>query len=40
MLLAGLPAGVLADRYDSRTIVICTEAARAVVTGALTSSPA
>ena len=35
MLLAGLPAGVLADRYDSRTIVICTEAARAVVTGAV-----
>jgi predicted MFS family arabinose efflux permease len=32
MLLADLPAGVLADRYDSRTIVICTEAARAVVT--------
>ena len=35
MLLAGLPAGVLADRYDSRTIVICAEAARAVVTGAV-----
>ena len=32
MLLAGLPAGVLADRYDSRTIVICTEAGRAAVT--------
>ena len=32
MLAAGLPAGVLADRYDGRTIVIVTEAARAVVT--------
>ncbi len=32
MLVAGLPAGVLADRYDSRTIVIITEAARAAVT--------
>jgi predicted MFS family arabinose efflux permease len=32
MLTAGLPAGVLADRYDSRTIVIWTEAARATVT--------
>jgi len=32
MLAAGLPAGVLADRYDSRTIVIVTEAARAAVT--------
>ena len=32
MLAAGLPAGVLADRYDSRTIVIVTEAARAGVT--------
>jgi hypothetical protein len=35
MLLAGLPSGVLADRYDSRTIVIVTEAARAFVTGAV-----
>jgi Major Facilitator Superfamily len=35
MLLAGLPSGVLADRYDSRTIVIVTEAARALVTGAV-----
>jgi predicted MFS family arabinose efflux permease len=33
MLLAGLPSGVLADRYDSRMIVIGTEAARALVTG-------
>jgi len=33
MLAAGLPSGVLADRYDSRMIVICTEAARAAVTG-------
>jgi MFS family permease len=33
MLAAGLPSGVLADRYDSRLIVICTEAARAAVTG-------
>ena len=32
MLAAGLPAGSLADRYDSRTIVIATEAARAAVT--------
>ena len=32
MLVAGLPAGSLADRYDSRTIVIATEAARAAVT--------
>ncbi len=32
MLAAGLPAGVLADRYDGRTIVIVTEAARAAVT--------
>jgi len=32
MLAAGLPAGVLADRYDSRTIVIVAEAARAGVT--------
>jgi MFS family permease len=32
MLLAGLPAGVLADTCDSRTIVICTEAGRAAVT--------
>ncbi len=32
MLVAGLPAGSLADRYDTRTIVIATEAARAAVT--------
>jgi MFS family permease len=32
MLVAGLPAGSLADKYDSRTIVIATEAARAAVT--------
>ena len=32
MLLAGLPAGVLADRYHGRMIVILTEAARAAVT--------
>jgi predicted MFS family arabinose efflux permease len=32
MLVAGLPAGSLADTYDSRTIVIATEAARAAVT--------
>jgi MFS family permease len=32
MLLAGLPAGMLADRCDNRTIVICTEAGRAAVT--------
>jgi MFS family permease len=38
MLLAGLPAGVLADRYDSRTIVIWTESARAIVTGTVAVS--
>jgi MFS family permease len=32
MLLAGLPAGLLADRSDSRAIVIWTEAGRAAVT--------
>jgi len=32
MLVAGLPAGALADRYDSRAIVIVTEAARAAAT--------
>jgi MFS family permease len=32
MLVAGLPAGSLSDRYDRRTIVIVTEAARASVT--------
>ena len=35
MLAAGLPAGSLADRYDRRTIVIATEAARATVTAAV-----
>ena len=35
MLVAGLPAGALADRYDCRTIVIVTEAARAAVTAAV-----
>ena len=35
MLAAGLPAGVLADRYDGRTIVIVTEAARAAVTAVM-----
>jgi predicted MFS family arabinose efflux permease len=35
MLAAGLPAGVLSDRYDGRTIVIVTEAARAAVTAAV-----
>src|ERR1700733_14557137 len=35
MLLAGLPAGSLSDRYDLRTIVIVTEAARATVTAAV-----
>jgi MFS family permease len=38
MLAAGLPAGVLADRYDRRTIVICTEAARAIVTAAVAAA--
>jgi|HubBroStandDraft_2_1064218.scaffolds.fasta_scaffold01637_4 MFS family permease len=35
MLVAGLPAGLLSDRYDRRTIVIVTEAARAAVTAAV-----
>jgi MFS family permease len=35
MVVAGLPAGALADRYDSRTIVIVAEAARAAVTAAV-----
>jgi predicted MFS family arabinose efflux permease len=35
MLVAGLPAGALADRYDSRTIVIAAEAVRATVTAAV-----
>jgi predicted MFS family arabinose efflux permease len=35
MLLAGLPAGVLADRYDGRVIVIVTDAVRAAVTTAV-----
>jgi MFS family permease len=38
MLVAGLPAGVLADRYDCRTIVIVTEAARAVVTAVVATA--
>ena len=33
--MAGLPAGLLSDRYDRRTIVIVTEAARAAVTAAV-----
>ncbi len=38
MLLAGLPAGVLADRYDSRRIVITTEVIRAAVTAAVVAA--
>ncbi len=38
MLAAGLPAGALADRYDNRMIVICTEAVRAIVTGAVAAA--
>src|SRR5690348_3509284 len=38
MLLAGLPAGVLADRYDSRVIVIVTEAVRAAVTAVVVTA--
>ncbi len=38
MLLAGLPAGMLADRYDSRVIVIVTEAVRAAVTAAVVTA--
>src|SRR3984885_2085933 len=33
MLMEGLPSRMLADRYDTRKIVIVTEAARAAVTG-------
>ena len=33
MLISGLPAGQLADRYDRRTIVIAAESGRALVTG-------
>ncbi len=32
MLLAGLPGGALADRYDQRAIVVVTEACRAAIT--------
>lgn len=35
MLVAGLPAGSLADRHDNRAIVIVAEAARAAVTAAV-----
>lgn len=35
MLLAGLPAGVVADRYDRRRVVLCCEAAMAAVYGGL-----
>jgi MFS family permease len=35
MLVAGLPAGQLADNYDRRTIVIAAEAASAAVTGVI-----
>jgi predicted MFS family arabinose efflux permease len=35
LVVAGLPAGALADRYDNRRIVIITEAARAAVTVAV-----
>jgi predicted MFS family arabinose efflux permease len=38
MLLAGLPSGVLADRYDTRTIVIFTETGRAIVTGTVAAA--
>jgi hypothetical protein len=38
MLLAGLPAGVLADRYDSRVIVIVTETVRTAVTAAVVTA--
>lgn len=33
MLVSGLPAGHLSDRYDRRTIVIAAETSRALVTG-------
>jgi MFS family permease len=35
MLLAGLPAGQLADKHDRRTIVVLAELGRALVTGAV-----
>lgn len=38
MLLTGLPAGVLADRYDSRVIIIVAETARAAVTAAVVTA--
>lgn len=38
MLAAGLPAGSLADRYDSRAIVIVTETCRALVTVTLVTA--
>lgn len=38
MLAAGLPAGLLADRYDSRRIVIVAEAARAAVTAVVAAA--
>jgi predicted MFS family arabinose efflux permease len=37
-LLAGLPAGSLADRYDPRAIVIIAEACRATVTAAVVAA--
>jgi predicted MFS family arabinose efflux permease len=37
-LLAGLPAGSLADRYDPRTIVIAAEVCRVAVTAAVITS--
>jgi MFS family permease len=38
MLVAGLPAGQLADRYDRRMIVIAAEAGRAAVTGVIVAA--
>jgi MFS family permease len=38
MLLAGLPAGMLTDRCDNRTIVIYTEAGRAAVTAVVATA--
>jgi MFS family permease len=38
MILAGLPAGQLADRYDRRMIVIIAEAASAAVTGVVVAA--
>ncbi|EST38549.1 hypothetical protein N566_06875 [Streptomycetaceae bacterium MP113-05] len=39
MLLAGLPAGAVADRYDRRTVMLWCEAALVAVFGGLAPRP-